>query len=390
MTDTHETILAPKTETPLTRRELHPALAEALRGGNITPEMLGQYLDVQERWESKIARQEFIAAMIALKEDLPPVLAHDKSVEYNGKEKYRHTSLARAVDEVTPHLSRHGFAVTFRTDCGQKGIEVWCRLSHRGGHHEDSYLCSAADTSGGKNAVQAVGSTTTYLRRYTLLALLGIATADMVEPRADDEANAGGTGVVDAKRNLHAAADIVKRGRKVADAEAFVSRSVAEWTLADLDRLRAWVVGESPPPASPEHEIESGPASEGESSVPNLTDRQSNQGGEDPGRSGHSPRSADSPEWWTPKAWSRNAACITAEGATKLRAACARAEIGALDLAAWLARRAGRAAPADVSKLTRSTLAEIEASIAKIDTGEIEWRKAEHGWDFMPMEGPTS
>ncbi len=35
-----------------------------------------------------------------------------------------------------------------------------------------------ADTSGSKNMVQARGSTITYLERYTLCAILGIATAD--------------------------------------------------------------------------------------------------------------------------------------------------------------------------------------------------------------------
>ena len=44
------------------------------------------------------------------------------------------------------------------------------------GHSESTTLEAAADQSGGKNAIQAIGSTVTYLERYTLLALTGLAT----------------------------------------------------------------------------------------------------------------------------------------------------------------------------------------------------------------------
>jgi hypothetical protein len=40
-------------------------------------------------------------------------------------------------------------------------------------------LAAAPDASGSKNAIQAIGSTISYLERYTLLALTGLATHDM-------------------------------------------------------------------------------------------------------------------------------------------------------------------------------------------------------------------
>jgi hypothetical protein len=43
------------------------------------------------------------------------------------------------------------------------------------GHSESTSLTAAPDTSGSKNSIQAVGSTITYLERYTLLALTGLA-----------------------------------------------------------------------------------------------------------------------------------------------------------------------------------------------------------------------
>ena len=39
-------------------------------------------------------------------------------------------------------------------------------------------MSASADTSGSKNSIQAIGSTVSYLERYTLYAILGLASAD--------------------------------------------------------------------------------------------------------------------------------------------------------------------------------------------------------------------
>jgi hypothetical protein len=47
------------------------------------------------------------------------------------------------------------------------------------GHSEETTLKAIPDTSGSKNSIQAIGSTVTYLERYTLLAAMGMAAAGM-------------------------------------------------------------------------------------------------------------------------------------------------------------------------------------------------------------------
>lgn len=47
------------------------------------------------------------------------------------------------------------------------------------GHSEETSLTASPDISGTKNAIQAIGSTISYLQRYTILALTGLATGDM-------------------------------------------------------------------------------------------------------------------------------------------------------------------------------------------------------------------
>ena len=68
----------------------------------------------------------------------------------------------------------HGFTLTFRTGRDDDYITVTGILSHREGHSEETTMSLPVDMSGSKNAVQAVGSSTSYGKRYTTQALLNL------------------------------------------------------------------------------------------------------------------------------------------------------------------------------------------------------------------------
>lgn len=214
---------------------MHPMVEMAMRGGQVDPATLRELLAVQRDWEAGEARKAFTSALVRLKADLPSVIARDKRVAFK-EVKYTHTSLAAALEAVTPILTAHGFSLAWAPASDKNLVSVTCRLTHAGGHHEECTLTAPVDTSGSKSTAQGTMSTVTLLSRYTALSLLGIATADMKEPAgppADD--------AVDTNRNMRAAAAVKKSGRAVADAEAFLGRSVQEWTTTDLDRLREWL-----------------------------------------------------------------------------------------------------------------------------------------------------
>jgi hypothetical protein len=59
-------------------------------------------------------------------------------------------------------------------------------LTHQLGHVEQTSLTLPIDTSGSKNAVQSVGSSTSYGKRYTAAALLNLRTGE-----TDDDGRAG-------------------------------------------------------------------------------------------------------------------------------------------------------------------------------------------------------
>lgn len=140
---------------------------------------LERLMDLQLRWEANEARKAFVDALSAFKAN-PPRILKDKRVNA-GQAKYTHASLANIVHEVTPALARHGLSSTWRTSQSDDGqlITVSNTITHKLGHSETVTLSGPPDSSGSKNKIQQVGSTVTYLSRYTLLANLGLATEDM-------------------------------------------------------------------------------------------------------------------------------------------------------------------------------------------------------------------
>jgi hypothetical protein len=149
---------------------------------------LGQLLDVKERWDKEESRKAFIAAMALFKAKVPQVLK-SKNVSIPGGAVFKHAELATVCDAVVPTLSEFGFAHRWEVGQADRLITVTCLLSHERGHETRTTLQGMPDDSGKKNAIQQVGSTVTYLERYTLMAAVGLAAKGM----DNDGRDAGGT-----------------------------------------------------------------------------------------------------------------------------------------------------------------------------------------------------
>jgi len=153
---------------PVTPMEmLNNALA---KGASV--EMLEKLLTLQEKWESGQSRRAFDAALSAAKAEIPVILKNASG--HNNKRYADFAAIARVVD---PIISKHGLSYRFRTRQDDR-IHVTCVLSHEAGHSEENTLAGPADSSGSKNAIQAIGSTLTYLQRYSLTQALGLAASE--------------------------------------------------------------------------------------------------------------------------------------------------------------------------------------------------------------------
>lgn len=147
-------------------------------------EVISKLMDLQDRWSASQARKEFDEAISAAKAEIPPIIKNAKG--HNDK---RYADFAAIASVVDPIISKFGLSYRFRTVQTDK-IAVTCVLSHKAGHSEETTLAGPADTSGSKNAIQAIGSTLTYLQRYSLVQALGLAAT------TDDDGRAGGGKVI--------------------------------------------------------------------------------------------------------------------------------------------------------------------------------------------------
>jgi ERF superfamily protein len=165
--------LIPESETlPATRQATPMSMLDRAVAEGASIEVLEKLMGLQERWESNQARKMFDAAVADAKAEIRPIVRN--STGHNSKKYADFAAIASAVD---PIISRHGLSYRFRTNQTDK-IAVTCVLSHKSGHYEETTLCGPADTSGNKNAIQAIGSTLTYLQRYSLVQALGLAASN--------------------------------------------------------------------------------------------------------------------------------------------------------------------------------------------------------------------
>lgn len=239
-------------------RAMSPVVAMGMRmlEHSPSPETLRELLKVQREWEENEARKAYAVALVGLKRDLPTTINRDKLVHFEttrGVTTYRHATLANVLDQVRDALVQHGFALDWHPATREGRVHVTCRLTHAAGHFEETTLDAPLDNSGGKNAVQSVGSTITYLQRYSALALLGIATADQDDTddqaAGDNEPKQPNAKKVDVNRNLSAVGKLKRLGKSVEEACKHVDgRTVEEWTEADLKTLEAWAKAPAPTP----------------------------------------------------------------------------------------------------------------------------------------------
>ena len=154
---------------------------------------LERLMSLQERWEANEARKAFVVAKAAFKAEAPSIVKN-KHVGFLSKRTesstdYDHATLDNVADTLSPILSKNGLSYSWQTEQLEGGmIKVTCILEHVLGHRETVSLKAGADTSGNKNSIQAIGSTATFLSRYTLLLACGIAT------KGQDDDGLGGEG----------------------------------------------------------------------------------------------------------------------------------------------------------------------------------------------------
>jgi hypothetical protein len=182
---------------------------------------LAKLLEIQQAWERDQARKAFVAAMAEFKKN-PPEILRKKLVDFEtqkGRTTYFHEELGDICEEIVKGLAEVGVSHRWKPHRQDGQIGVSCVLTHSMGHEQDDGpLWASADTSGGKNSIQAMASSTKYLERYTLLMATGLAPKSM----PDDD----GRGHADPQP------DWVDEYLEAVDAAETIEALVATWKTA--------------------------------------------------------------------------------------------------------------------------------------------------------------
>jgi len=148
---------------------------------NLDIEKLEKLLALKERWEAGEARKRFEEALSQFQEKCPDI-RKTKPVRFEtrggGTTEYYYAPLGDIERQIRQLLKDCGLTKKWKPFVNKEEIKVICIISHIAGHSEETEMSASPDATGSKNPIQAIASTVEYLKRHTLLAALGITTAD--------------------------------------------------------------------------------------------------------------------------------------------------------------------------------------------------------------------
>jgi hypothetical protein len=162
-------------------------ISQAARDPAVDIDKMERLLQMQERVERRQAEVAFAEAFSELQPNLPAITMNGEIV-HKGQVISQFSDWPNINKVVTPILAQHGFSLSFKPAKaavpGQTAVTAILR--HRQGHSDEATLDLPTDTSGAKNAVQGVGSSLTYAKRYAGVLILNLS----IEGEDDDGSSA--------------------------------------------------------------------------------------------------------------------------------------------------------------------------------------------------------
>lgn len=148
-------------------------IRELATDDRVSVEKLAGLMGLQERAEAREAERQFNAAFARLQAKLPRVKKNG-TIDL-GKGKPIPFAKWEDVDSVIrPILSSEGFALSFTSKPASAGVLMTAILTHEMGHSRESEMQLPPDAGPGRNALQAIGSSHSYGKRYLTFDLLNL------------------------------------------------------------------------------------------------------------------------------------------------------------------------------------------------------------------------
>jgi hypothetical protein len=175
---------------------LMEVIARAARDPSVDIDKMERLIAMQERLQTRDAEVAFSTDFAAMQPQLPAITKGGQIV-HKGQLISEFAEWEDINKAITPVLSDCGFSLSFKPTEVAGKVCVTGILRHRLGFKDQATLQLPTDTSGAKNAVQSIGSTLSYGKRYVATLLLNLTT----EGEDDDGAAAAPKTQYDAARD---------------------------------------------------------------------------------------------------------------------------------------------------------------------------------------------
>jgi hypothetical protein len=213
-------------------------IERAARDPNVDIDKMERLFGMRERMQAQAAKTSYLAALAVLQAALPAV--ERKGTGHNSKKYARYEDFIETIKEP---MKSCNFSLSFRLKQEAALLRIVGVLGHKDGHQEETELALPADNSGNKNAVQALGSSISYGKRYVGMTLLGIATED-----EDDDGKAAGAAPRECitEDQAEALAELVKKTKAPSDVATIILKqkkveTFADMTPAELAGVKTWL-----------------------------------------------------------------------------------------------------------------------------------------------------
>lgn len=176
-----------KPSPPLAPKSLLEVIKDAAADPRVDVAKMQALLTMAREEEARAAEREFNVALAEAQAEMPRVTRDAKS------DKHKYVRLETVTKLLDPLIARNNFSLSFGMSNSpmDEHYRITAALSHKSGHKRDYFIDLPADTKGAKGndnktAVQGIGSTISYGRRYLTLMIFNVAV------RNEDDDGAGG------------------------------------------------------------------------------------------------------------------------------------------------------------------------------------------------------
>jgi len=194
-------------------------------------EVLERLVALQERVTDRNAKMAYIQALTSFRSECPQPKKNRENRQFKvtraGTERYSMYADLPEIERVArPVAAEHGLTWTWDTRVDEKLMHVICKVQHVEGHSDSSTVSMPYESKAGSSPQQKYGSTQTYGMRYSLVAALGITTAD---EDVDGAEGNGGETITDGQ------AEYLKGLLK--DGDANVAKFLGVYQIASVEEM---------------------------------------------------------------------------------------------------------------------------------------------------------